>query len=401
MANSILTSHYPSTSNHILLSNNWPSNTSSNTVLASHDASYPAPGGGGAFSATLNSAAGIMTISDPTNGLGTKSIYTPTYFKSWRGLSTGTKATSTAVGLDRWDTSRPEPEIVALAGIGGQALNSPHPMPNEADAGYSIHLQKIVPDTTELLMSHWMRITCTNPSILTTNILQVKGHRIGIGTGDAVSNSQNTNPRMGWTSWRHPTTLTMHTIAETWWPEYWGTAANGSAHPATSTHQLSNVTDMGYGAWLYTESHFKWNDLGSNNGFIKMSFNNKPIIDTVLKGVTVNIRSVAGDVIRNCSFHPGIQSVNASSTVPDFDVWYSRPYVDTGSQCIQRVFLGDAPILASCSGRFMLPATSWTPGNITVSDCFDYPSTYKYVFVIGQSGNVVSNSGQGFEFAVV
>lgn len=44
MANSILTSHHSGTSNTILVSHGWPSGSSANSVLASHDGDYPASG---------------------------------------------------------------------------------------------------------------------------------------------------------------------------------------------------------------------------------------------------------------------------------------------------------------------------------------------------------------------
>ena len=44
MANSILNSHYPTSSNTILTSHGWPSGSSGNSVLASHDGDYPASG---------------------------------------------------------------------------------------------------------------------------------------------------------------------------------------------------------------------------------------------------------------------------------------------------------------------------------------------------------------------
>ena len=59
-------------------------------------------------------------------------------------------------------TDNPQPSMSSYAGIGGNSLYVPHPIPAGADEGYSMHLQKIVPDCTELLMSHWMRITCSN-----------------------------------------------------------------------------------------------------------------------------------------------------------------------------------------------------------------------------------------------
>lgn len=333
-----------------------------------------------------------MTITG--TGFGTKATAAPTYFKSWNGVAPGTLATNPSVGLDRYHTDNPQPSMSSYAGIGGNSLYVPHPIPAGADEGYSMHLQKIVPDCTELLMSHWMRITCSNPSILTGTV-QIKGHRVGIGTStDASANYGNINPRMGWTSWRRPTTLAFPTIAQDNKPEYWGTAANGSAHPATGYDQRNNFTDMAYGAWLYTESHFKWNDLGDNNGFIRMSYNNKVCIDTLLKGVTIDIRSSAGHVIRNAQLHPGIQSINATGTNPSFDVWYSRPFIDTGADCQARVFLGNASTLANCTGRFMVPATSWAGTSIAVSDCVDIPTGYDWVYVVKADGTI----SNGFKY---
>ena len=333
-----------------------------------------------------------MTITG--TGFGTKATAAPTYFKSWNGVAPGTLATNPSVGLDRYHTDNPQPSMSSYAGIGGNSLYVPHPIPAGADEGYSMHLQKIVPDCTELLMSHWMRITCSNPSILTGTV-QIKGHRVGIGTStDASANYGNINPRMGWTSWRRPTTLAFPTIAQDNKPEYWGTAANGSAHPATGYDQRNNFTDMAYGAWLYTESHFKWNDLGDNNGFIRMSYNNKVCIDTLLKGVTIDIRSSAGHVIRNAQLHPGIQSINATGTNPSFDVWYSRPFIDTGADCQARVFLGNASTLANCTGRFMVPATSWSGTSIAVSDCVDIPTGYDWVYVVKADGTI----SNGFKY---
>ena len=110
MANSILTSHYSGTSNTILVSHGWPSGSSANSVLASHDADYPATGDTqpAAFSfgadttdntlseANITSAAATITGIDTTapfnfttNGGGSWRRYTSGAWGSWSSAGSG------------------------------------------------------------------------------------------------------------------------------------------------------------------------------------------------------------------------------------------------------------------------------------------------------------------------
>ena len=334
-----------------------------------------------------------MTITG--SGFGTKATAAPTWFKSWNGVAPGTLATNPSVGLDRYYTDNPQPAMSSYAGIGGNSLYVPYPIPNAQDEGYSMHLQKIVPDTTAVLMSHWMRITCTDHSRLTGTV-QIKGHRVGIGTSNnANDNYGSINPRLGWTSFRNQHTLAIPSIGVDE-GNYWATAANGSGRPGETYNQVGNPAGIAYGAWVYTESYIRWNDVGTYNGLLQVSINNTPLMDSDIEGAPIGIRLSAGDVIRNVQFHPGIQNIRYTGTgSPDFDCWYSRPFVDTGPDCRARVFLGNASTITNCTGRFMVPATSWSGTSITVSDCVDIPTGYDWVYVVKSDGTI----SNGFKYS--
>lgn len=399
MANSILDSHYPTTSNAILTSQGWPDGSSTNSVLASHDASYPNPGGGG-FTAVLNAGTGVMTIIDPSNGLGVKTTYTPTWLASWNGVTDGTLATNAAVGLDRYDTGRPQPTITtATAGIGGNPLLLHHPIPDGLAEGYSIHPQKFIAATTEILMSHWMRVSCTAPW---SGVFQIKNHRMGYGQSDAPSNYANANPRVGLIKYHHANDLSLPTIAEDQAPSYWATQSGGVSTDDIY-NQVNNISGVAYNTWIYVETYCKWNDVGSVNGVITNSINNQLYLSSIDEGTPFEVRLSAGDTIRNVQYIPGIQSVDTGSpyTNPDFDIWLSRPFVDSGSQCRRQVFLGNASTLSACTGKFMLAATGWAAGAITASEGKDRPSGYNYLYITDDSGAVTSNGGAGFAFSTV
>ena len=122
------------------------------------------------------------------------------------------------------------------------------------------------------------------PSILTGTV-QIRGHRVGIGTStDASANYGNINPRMGWTSWRRPTTLAFPTIAQDNKPEYWGLRHERSAHPATGMTSATTSPIWHTARGCIPKSHFKWNDLGDNNGFIRMSYKQQGLYRHLVEG---------------------------------------------------------------------------------------------------------------------
>jgi hypothetical protein len=73
MANVILGTHYTSTTNEVLTSYSWPTGSTDNPVLATHDTSYP-PLGGGIPTLTHGSS---YTLSKAGGGFGSRSQQTP------------------------------------------------------------------------------------------------------------------------------------------------------------------------------------------------------------------------------------------------------------------------------------------------------------------------------------
>lgn len=387
MSNIILATHYPTPSNSTLISHGWPSGSSSNSTLATHDAAYPSPGGG-AFSAILNTSTGVMNITG--TGFGIKTTYAPTWLKSWYGVAHDTLATNAAVGLDRYYTDNPEPRITtATAGIGGNPLLLYHPIPDGAEEGYSLHPQKFIAPTTEVLMSHWMRVSCTLPW---SGNFQIKNHRVGYGQSDAHSNYDSANPRVGLIKYHHGSDLSLPLISEDQKPSYWATNSTGSS-TGDLYNQPTNPTGVAYDTWIFIETYCKWNDVGSTNGIVENWINNQLHCSSVNRGTPYAVRLIAGDTIRNVQFIPGIQSINTGSPYinPDFTVLLSRPFVDSGSQSRRQVFLGDEATLSACKGKFMLPATAWSDTAITVNECRSIPTNFDYVYVTDDSGAVLAS----------
>ena len=389
MSNVILATHYPTPSNSTLISHGWPSGSSSNSTLASHDSAYPSPGGG-AFSAILNTSTGVMNITG--TGFGVKTTYAPTWLKSWYGVAHDTLATNPAVGLDRYHTDNPEPRITtAEAGFGGNPLRLYHPVPDGLNEGYSLHPQKFIAPTTEVLMSHWMKVSCELP--WSGGLPQIKHHRVGYGQdSSAYDNYENINPRVGITKVHHSSDLSLPLISEDEKPRYWATNSTGSS-TGDLYDQPTNPTGVAYDTWVFTETYFKWNDVGSTNGIVETWVNNQLYCSSVHRATPYAVRLTAGDTIRNVQFMPGIQSVNTGSPYinPDFTVLLSRPFVDSGSQSRKQVFLGNAATLSACTGKFMLPATSWGDTAITVNECRSVPANFDYVYVTNDSGAVLAS----------
>jgi len=398
MANSILDSQYASP-NALLQSHGFPGSVSANTVLSSHSPGgvYPDPGGGGgSFAAVLNTSTGVMTITG--SGFGTKTTPQPTWMKSWRGVANGTTATNAAVGLSAYYTDNPEPTIsTATAGIGGNPLLLYHPIPDGIAEGYSLHPQKFISATTEILMSHWMRVSCTSPW---SGFFQIKNHRMGYGQGDAHSNYASTNPRVGLIKFHKASDLSIPTLADDYQPSYWATQSGGTS-TGDIYNQVANITGVAYNTWMFIETYCKWNDVGSVNGVIENSINNALYLSSINEGTPFEVRLASGDTIRNVQFVPGVQSVDTGSpyTNPDFNIWISRPFVDSGSQCRRQVFLGNSSTLSACTGRFYLPASTWADGSIIANEGLDRPSGYDYLYVTDDSGAVITNSGAGFAFS--
>ena len=394
MANSILDSHMPTTSNTVLNSHGWPNNTSGNALLVSHGDPYT--GGGGSFaisSASAVNATGILTINGAQ--FGTKATLAPVYFQPFVGLANGLAATHASVGLDWGADGYGYPQTSDADGIGGGCLTMPVLGATNSDDDWFMHLGLDLGGShQEIFVSQWQKFVYTSGTLSTT--MQLKGIRAGrINPGNPTAEgSYGYTPSMGGSLWITPggNQTTAASNCYQWFRETGNSTEIGNFEqdhdPETAPYRTPNNTlgaepyprvTTAWGQWFQQEVHFKMNDYGSTNGIQRLYGNAKKLIE--LTHANPRISADSDNAFQWVGLWPGLDHTLGA----DFHARLSRIYVDT---TLARVFLGNASTYAACTGAFLCPPTAWGATQITASDCKDRPSGYDYAYVVRSDGTM-------------
>jgi hypothetical protein len=392
MANSILDSHMPTSSNTILTSHGWPNNTSGNAPLVSHGDPYVEGGGGGGFSAVLNTGTGVMTITG--SGFGSKSGPGPLFFQPFTtGVTHGMLASNPAVGLDFvYPTAiagSSPPAITTSVGIGGGSIVSHCLSLTLSNDDWLSHIGiDLSPTQQEIFVSQWNRLDLVAGTPDQT--IQMKGIRSGQMPSPDDGERYGTIPRSAGSTWVPPNGV--------WNPNdnqssylasfnssgveigNFGPGHNSTVAPYDVVNTsgeavpFSNPPFTGWGQWWQQEIHHKMNTYGSDDGFMSLRLNGKERVRVSHWQPAL----ITGRAFGWVNFQPLLDHTAGAN----IDTHTSRIYVDNTPK---RVFLGNAATLGDCTGRFLLPPTDWGDGSITCSNCTNIPAGYEWVYVMDEN----------------
>jgi len=321
---------------------------------------------------------GGSTMTITGNGFGTKpatgpgGTVAPWFFRTWIGSPTGgdwvsagyTRRHDNFYGAESLQSSGGINNAPAMRIMGN--LNGPN--------SYGLFTQPQIDlpaGVTTLFHSHWFRIKRA-AGISTSHQVQFKGPRFGPKVSNTAVDNYRATPSIGhrfetdltWAS-RENTNLIL---------EY----ANAGELSSYSQNITPTPTGIANNTVLNMEGWVRWNDVGQANGAYEVHVNGQR---TNFKANLAN-RTSGSQFFGYFSPHPGLDGYGAQSA-GDWEIYVSRPYVDT---TLARVFLGNAATIGGCTGRFMLPPTTWSDTSITVSDCAGIPSGYDWVYVVKSDG---------------
>jgi hypothetical protein len=178
----------------------------------------------------------------------------------------------------------------------------------------------------------------------------------------------------------------------------WRTASGGisSFYPdesgaGQSGLAVSSQPTVDTSQWVYAEVYYKFNDVGVANGVFKTALNGYVWHNRT----AAQIRTSAGQYL---GYVQPIPSMDLDGNTNDYDYAMSRVYIDVGPQSQAQVYLSDSATAARVTKKFVLPATAWADGAITVTDAAQIPSGYKYVYVTNVTGETNVN---GFPLGAV
>ena len=357
----------------------------------------------GSFTAVLNTSTGVLTITDPSNGLGTKSPVAPYFFNPLDTVVDGTYSTDETVGFQIYNTEidpANRPYVTAGDGIGGGKAVV---MRCQYGTGSYLHKPMITRlftpvgqtysninggETTQFFMSYFLKWHQTTPYGA-----QVKIFRAAESEGsNTTRTSTNANDYYG----NYPNMATSIDIDSSGAPysNHWGPNAGATTIKPLSAGTYDPDRDPPAGTCLNDlqqcfEFWIKQNTGTSSNAEFFAWQNGKNMMEWTTAKQGDNPVPFGHVIV---------------FTGPDFessaDITYylSRPYIDFTRQ---RVVLGDNSDFNACLIHFPLGLSEWTPGGITATDAKNIPPNCDYVFVLDASNNVVSNGGTGFAYSTV
>lgn len=496
MANSILTSHYPTTSNTILLSLSWPNGASANSILATHDADYggaPPPdtqpdalnfgsavtgatrslsyespeatitgitaaaaftfngigewrrytsgawGGwnsAGSGSCVVNdklqlrhtssasystgtsstivftsgSVTGTFTTTTLANPgvfeitginlvgstmtiygalFGSKAIVAPHFFRSWVGAIAGLTWQQAGYTRSRTDNFTNSARTVTGQGLGGASamkITCRQGVDGNTDDGVFTLPQLDLPaNCTRIFFSQWMRFYCLEgaPIADDSHQVQIKGPRAGVFSGDGThpENNYGTSPHMSASlftcfSWANRDLSNL--VAE-----FPGTGELSS----WSQNMTPLPVGFAHNQYFNWEGAYILNDVGVANGVEWHRING------ALTNLKTNIqnRTASGQHLDFLIPHPALENMSAgyAPKTRNWDVFFSRPYVDAGPDMLAGVFMGNASTIEACTGgRFRCPPSAWAADSVTVTDVESVPTGYDWVYLTKSDGSI-------------
>jgi hypothetical protein len=376
MANSILDSHMPTSSNTILTSHGWPNNTSGNALLVSHGDPYVEGGGGGGGGLTLThgssfvlegtgfgTRAGTPLVYDNfetgtagNNLVGQAPTYTSKNSGSWTWLqeSSGVHFPKYSSANQRANSTR---NLLCRYGGAGSswtcAAMVDHPLTNTGD---------------ELFISFWWRYQDTS-----------------LVEGGTQYYSRNTKP----------------------FDYYDGGYSNpfiyaGIGHPNTDNYLRWNATGIDTpvaqynpinlpavnGEWIRFEFYIKQSAPSTANGAVGMNVHRSDspaIVLAAMEDAATAIRTSAGyqELLWLGAYSSNEDDTNTAGRAFS-DIHLDNVYVDTTRQ---RLELGNASTWAACTRREVQPTTAWSDGSITaLCQKGAISSGTAWLFVVGADG---------------
>lgn len=387
MTNPILETHKSGTSNTILVSHSWPPGNS-NSILASHAGDYPG-GGGGSFAITSVSLSGTeLTINGAQ--FGTKAGPAPYFFRSWVGASAGLtwqQAGYTQYRTDKWEGAA---RTVAGEGIGGASamkITCRQADPDTDADGVFTHPQLFLPaNCTQFFFSQFMRFNCLQGA--PAGQPQIKGPRAGVFGSPNTDESANyyANPKMAaslYSDMTWPDREHSNLVAE--YPG-WNDENGDSERSSYSENRTPVPPGFAHNTYFNWEGKYVFNDIGVANGAEEHRINGA----LTNQRSDIQNRTSSGQHFDYFSPHPALENLSAGhgAGTRDWDVFFSRPYVDTGPDMLARVFLAPAATLATPVPRFLCPPVLWGDTQIKVSDVENVPTDYDWVYVVKSDGTI-------------
>lgn len=356
----------------------------------------------GSFSAVLNTSTGVLTITDPSNGLGTKSPVAPYFFNPLDTVVDGTYSTDETVGFQIYNTeinAAYRPYVAAGNGIAGSKSIVMRCLMNDPYLNKPQITRLFTPvgqaysnidggETTQFFMSYFLKLHQT-----VAQGHQMKLFRAAESEGsNANRTSTNANdyygnyPNMACSIW-------FDSSGALYSNHYEGNDGVGSLKSLSATvSDVDRVPPAGsclndlqqcYEIWV------KQNTGTSSNGELFIWQNGKAML----------AHTAAKQQDNPVPFgHVMVFTGPDLSGSADFTYYLSRPYIDFTKQ---RVVLGDNSDFNACLIHFPLGLSGWTTGGITATDAKNIPPNCDYVFVLDASNNVVSNGGTGFAYSTV
>lgn len=387
MTNPILETHKSGTSNTILVSHSWPPGNS-NSVLASHAGDYPG-GGGGSFAITSVSLSGTeLTINGAQ--FGTKAGPGPYFFRSWAGASAGLtwqQAGYTQYRTDKWEGAA---RTVTGEGIGGASaikITCRQADPDTDADGVFTHPQLFLPaNCTQFFFSQFMRFNCLQGA--PAGQPQIKGPRAGVFGSPNTDESANyyANPKMAaslYSDMTWPDREHSNLVAE--YPG-WNDENGDSERSSYSENRTPVPPGFAHNTYFNWEGKYVFNDIGVANGAEEHRINGA----LTNQRSDIQNRTSSGQHFDYFSPHPALENMSAGhgAGTRDWDVFFSRPYVDTGPDMLARVFLAPAATLATPVPRFLCPPILWGDTQIKVSDVENVPTGYDWAYVVKSDGSI-------------
>lgn len=341
-------------------------------------------------SAILSSGVFTITGSD----FGTKPTpIAPLVFKPLVGFADGLDIEDASTGyaaVQYTDSptppTRPKPAIYNADGIGGAAVRTQGRSYTASETQDVVnHVGVILSGThKELIVNIWHKLTVTAGTPNSVLVKYMRGGMLNPADATSLEAGYHYRPKMGGmyymnSSGTYDTSdasnfrLYVYSSSGT---DEWNVDMNQGSAPYP-------VPTTAWGQWWNDESHFKFNDYGSSNGFARLTVNNK------LAVVQTNINPVQDAGTIGFQFITPTPDISSGSGLgADFDIYHSRLYIDTTEA---RVFLGNASTIGACTGRFMLGPTAWATGSITAeAACFSntVPATWDWVYVVKSDGTI-------------
>lgn len=364
MANSILNSHYPNSSNTILTSHGWPDNTSGNALLVSHGDPYTAGGGGGSGGTLTHGSEFTITTA---SGFGTRAAK-PLVYDNFESGTPGNAIAGQAPlyrgigGSWTWDeyssNNAYHPVYSNAIARGAFAQTSMHQFGwNGGLEGYNTSLVIDYPCTNtgdEVYCSWWARIDRTSAYWPT----QWKPFDEFGSNGGGVTPSVYAGYGPELRSALQDSGLSAPTI--------WGT---------------SDYTTM-EDEWVRFEGYFKQSAASTDNGVYSFTVHRTgtPSIENELLDETIATRATS-DYWTQWMFGCFYQIGGTGATA---NIHLSSLYFDSTRR---RLELGNASTYAACTRREVQPSTAWSDTSITaLCQKGAIPTGTAYLFVIGADG---------------